>query len=1143
MIGTGQRGRIVRSISAPPAVREGEGRVSFSNSTKDAPTGREAAPHSAAQTNKLKSSSVTPPTARSRSVSPSARSVGSHNSIVGHGTAAPHSSEIDAAAVSLLELRRQEKEHERLRARQYAQRKREQQMQTPASGRDISAVQSPPAQQWNTSTTVEKPRSSSAPRRASVTTEPGAAGEATAQRAGSEGASERSSSRAAGDKCWLPPKLSSVEVEAARNTPLPAVSVYQQRGIREWILNTFNIRLLDAECGFSMLGGDAENRNTPETIVPDGGAELLTKHGGRGDPRFEVISQHAPPPLPLQEDRLRNGVLLGQLLLRLEPHAATHARIPRVLHKHPRSMAVCLENVERVLWVFKLRRCPPIPLQYLSQPEEVLKGTVPLVWGLLWEIMQAYPYAATNPVNADRTAVPSLAGGLGGVLPATAKLAAPVESAPQQQRVPIRDGLARMFGHAADVAATRRKSATTRRTSTGPGLKGEEARHNVPSTMRYNYADPHLENPVAAHTLPYSDRQRHHLDQSLLHWLQGCGVMTDIVGSLSQPVTILALESYCRDGTLFCMLAERVLKLALAKDWHRRPGSYSECMSNLKLCLDTLRKCQNMRPRYLYAGAEEDICRGKWDSILGLMEDMHRLADKVHPHAQIVNTVDPQGNIVRDVGGRDVLNYRTVEAPYLGSNPQFTAELEAGDQSPSTKTDDMQRVGAKVRYVCGVSIAVDTHNLLPLLQQRSQAPAETEWNQPGAFAAGVSSATSSRSNLLHDVPYTFGPALDLAPPPPAEVPVPRPVIPGLAAQLQTRQDNHLADSFLNYQPQPAAAPSDLYPSNPVAGQNVVTVLSRQRQDEVESAPTHSAHPPLHPRATHRESRIPTPVKSRSPTHAEAPESPSSVPRPRSTVRTPAAAPLRVNTSIVPDSLEKDRAEGRRLAQALNLTDSETETRGRNLTRSPLTSPGRTVSYSPDGGRRQSPRSGKGRSPSSSKGRSASPLSSSAVKRFHQYNRRGPNTTAVSEFDTDSLDEAGSAGSPDSVRDADIVENTTNNVDLHKVRRLLSWFQEIGLHVEHRNGNFTRHAFSDGVLLCALLQKLERCGPLTGTFPHPRTHSERVQNVRRCLELLATRHKSIPLRVLSCEDDVLNGDMARTVELLLNIRKAYATHRL
>ena len=147
-------------------------------------------------------------------------------------------------------------------------------------------------------------------------------------------------------------------------------------------------------------------------------------------------------------------------------------------------------------------------------------------------------------------------------------------------------------------------------------------------------------------------------------------MLAGIIGSLSQPLTLLALESYCRDGTLLCMVVENLLGLTLSKDWHRRPASYIECMSNLKHCFDVLRKCQHLRPRYLYAGVEEDICRGRWDCILGLLEDLHRFADNIHPHAQIFRTVDAQGRIVKPgkTGKAAGFNYETVEAPYLGSS-------------------------------------------------------------------------------------------------------------------------------------------------------------------------------------------------------------------------------------------------------------------------------------------------------------------------------------------------------------------------------------------------------------------------------------------------------------------------------------------
>jgi hypothetical protein len=632
-----------------------------------------------------------------------------------------------------------------------------------------------------------------------------------------------------------------------------------------------------------------------------------------------------------------------------------------------------------------------------------------------------------------------------------------------------------VFNHAADAAAERRKDATRRQSTFG--LKGEEAKHNIPNNMRYNYADSHLENPVVAHTLPYSDRQRHQLDLSLLHWLGETGIIADIVGSLSQPVTILALESYCRDGTLYCMILENVLKLTLPKEWHRQPSGYIECMSNLKQCFDVLRKCQNMSARYLYAGVEEDVCRGKWDSILGSLEDVHRFADNVHPHAQIFSTVDIHGNVIKPKDVKAGFNYETVQAPYLGSNPQYVASLEAADNAP---------------------------------------PGEDEaFGSARAHSSGPGGRTSAvagpGSDLLHDVPYAFAPLLDIAPPAPsAQAPLkPRTVTPGLAQQLQRSPSSNspLPDDFFGRQG--GAGGVDLFPSNVVSGENLTNILGRQTE----------SGPPLHPSSRPApRSRIPTPVKQR----------PAAEPLP-----SPILPASTQQGSITQPSVTKGSwpVDHRQLSQALGFTDSETEA---------LHAPSQLHDSLDRSRRATDSRGSPARSRSASPSRASPAVTPALAKRFHRYNRRGVNTTAISEFDDDSLDEA--PPTPDSI-DAAAAAASASPADMHKARKILKWFGQLNMKVAHKNGNFVRHTFSDGVILCILLQKLERCGPLAGTFPQPKTQGERVQNIRRCLELLATRHKSIPLRSLSCEEEVLDGNISATLDLLLCIRRAYATHRL
>jgi hypothetical protein len=543
------------------------------------------------------------------------------------------------------------------------------------------------------------------------------------------------------------------------------------------------------------------------------------------------------------------------------------------------------------------------------------------------------------------------------------------------------------------------------------------------------------------------------------------------------------------------MVLENVLKLTLLKEWHRQPSSYIECMSNLKQCFDVLRKCQNMSARYLYAGVEEDICRGKWDSILGSLEDVHRFADNVHPHAQIFSTVDVHGNVIKPKDVRAGFNYDTVQAPYLGSNPQYVASLEAAEYTPAGEDDAEAPGGTRAR--------------------------------PSGPGARTTAVAGLGSDLLHDVPYAFAPLLDIAPPATSTQPSskPRTVTPGLEQQLRRSPSSNSplpADFFGR---QGGAGGVDLFPSNAVSGENVTNILSKQAE----------SGPPLHPssRPVPR-SRIPTPVKPRSPTGSPlSPILPVPTQQDTASARGSSSASHWFQDSATQPSTPGGGkpADHRQLSQALGFTDSETEA---------LHAPSQ-LHDSLDRSRRGAGSHGSpARSRSVSPSRASPALTPASAKRFHLYNRRGVNTTAISEFDSDSLDE--SPPTPDSI-EAAAAAASASPADMHKARKIIKWFGQLNMKLAHKNGNFARHTFGDGVLLCMLLQKLERCGPLAGTFPHPRTQGERVQNIRRCLELLATRHKSIPLRSLSCEEEVLDGNISATLDLLLCIRRAYATHRL
>jgi hypothetical protein len=73
------------------------------------------------------------------------------------------------------------------------------------------------------------------------------------------------------------------------------------------------------------------------------------------------------PPLCLNDDKLRNGITLCDLIKILEPNAASNLQ----LHKYVKRKVLTLDdakgNLYIALHILRLRRCPPIPLGYLIQ--------------------------------------------------------------------------------------------------------------------------------------------------------------------------------------------------------------------------------------------------------------------------------------------------------------------------------------------------------------------------------------------------------------------------------------------------------------------------------------------------------------------------------------------------------------------------------------------------------------------------------------------------------------------------------------------------------------------------------------------------------------------------------------------------------
>ena len=62
-------------------------------------------------------------------------------------------------------------------------------------------------------------------------------------------------------------------------------------------------------------------------------------------------------------------------------------------------MAEARENLSRALWLLQLRCSPPLPVALLVDPDGFLLNEGAVVWGLLWQLSQAYPLREDGAVH------------------------------------------------------------------------------------------------------------------------------------------------------------------------------------------------------------------------------------------------------------------------------------------------------------------------------------------------------------------------------------------------------------------------------------------------------------------------------------------------------------------------------------------------------------------------------------------------------------------------------------------------------------------------------------------------------------------------------------------------------------------------
>lgn len=86
-------------------------------------------------------------------------------------------------------------------------------------------------------------------------------------------------------------------------------------------------------------------------------------------------------------------------------------------------------------------------------------------------------------------------------------------------------------------------------------------------------------------------------------------------------------------------------------------------------------------------------------------------------------------------------------------------------------------------------------------------------------------------------------------------------------------------------------------------------------------------------------------------------------------------------------------------------------------------------------------------------------------------------------------------------------------------------------------------FCDGVIFSKIVQRLDRFATLPGFVASPKSRAQRVQNIRRVFDFLKEHHKRIPLSILSNPEEIADGNLMRTMEVLTAMKKEFAGAKL
>ena len=118
--------------------------------------------------------------------------------------------------------------------------------------------------------------------------------------------------------------------------------------------------------------------------------------------------------------------------------------------------------------------------------------------------------------------------------------------------------------------------------------------------------------------LPYSDFELSKLEESLNNWINNLGIVkTEFFSQLIADV---------KTGVLLCDLVDIIFGCRI-RGVFKAPKTQATCASNIRKALEMMRRSKRMSQKFLWR--EREIGLGDHGSILGLLEDLHRYANRL----------------------------------------------------------------------------------------------------------------------------------------------------------------------------------------------------------------------------------------------------------------------------------------------------------------------------------------------------------------------------------------------------------------------------------------------------------------------------------------------------------------------------------